>query len=57
MVVGKKIAPIGSGNIMRCDFVGVGVASLEEECHSGGGQCSIAGRAGSLDSLQFGNVL
>lgn len=31
------MAPIGSGDIMRCDFVGVGVTLVEEECHCRGG--------------------
>jgi hypothetical protein len=28
--------PIGSGTILKCDLVGVGVALLEEVCHCGG---------------------
>jgi hypothetical protein len=28
---------VGSGTVRSCDLVGVGVASLEEVCHCGGG--------------------
>lgn len=46
----------GSGTIRRCDLVGVGVALLEEMCHSGGGLGEVPPTCldGSLLQFAFG---
>ena len=37
MVVGKKMAPEGSGTVGRCGLVRACVVLLDKVCHCGGG--------------------